>query len=265
MIRLPSIRLLLVPAALVLAAAPAGGQALRVTVTDAGTGAPVEGAMVRVENDAGELVQAGFADRRGRLRLALGNAGRYAVGAERAGYVPRVETLSVRGGETAVALRLEPRPFALDTVAVVMYTGPERGQHTFERRRATGSGIYLDSAYVAQRRARFPGELLRSVPGIDVALVTGREGWRRPQSRMGRRCLVSLVNGLPYYGGWPRFLQLEETLRRADVIAIEVYREFSEVPPELRRYAHTNRRCGVIVYWTEDGWHSATRGAQTRN
>lgn len=265
MIRLPAVRPLLFAGVLTLAAAPARAQVLRVTVADAGTGAPVAGALVRVENDAGELVQAGFADERGTLRLALRNAGRYAVGAERAGYVPRVETLAVAGGEAAVTLALEPRPYALDTVAVVMYAGAERGQHTFERRRTTGSGIYLDSAYVAQRRARFPGELLQSVPGIDVALVNGREGWRRPQTRLGRRCLVTLVNGLPYYGGWPRFLQLEETLRRTDVVAIEVYREFSEVPAELRRYAHTNRRCGVIVYWTEDGWHSASRGPQTRN
>mgnify|MGYP006146166611 CR=1 FL=1 len=137
----------------------------------------------------------------------------------------------------------------------------EVGRETFERRRLTGDGIFLDSAYVAQVPARWPGELLRSVPDIELRLVTGREGYRRPYTRLGRRCLAYLVNGLPYYGGWPRWVQLEETLRRTDVVAVEVYREHHEVPPEYRRYTG---RCGLVIYWTEDGWHNPYRGVIDR-
>jgi hypothetical protein len=79
----------------------------------------------------------------------------------------------------------------------------------------------------------------------------------------GSRCLNSLVNGLPYYGGWPRFVSLEETLRTNSVVAVEVYRVVEEVPPELQRVARLNGgACGVIVYWTVDGWTSRTRGEQ---
>ncbi|HTE19440.1 MAG TPA: hypothetical protein VK689_13810, partial [Armatimonadota bacterium] len=46
-------------------------QAVRATVTDEGTGAPVAGAMVRVQGDSGVLVRAGFSDARGTVVLPL--------------------------------------------------------------------------------------------------------------------------------------------------------------------------------------------------
>ena len=141
------------------AALPAASQTVRVTVADAASGAPVEGAMVRVETVVGELAQAGFTDRRGEVRLRLDDPGQYAVSASRAGYVPGSDAVSVApSGETAAALRLSARPFALDTVTVVGRTGREVGRETFERRRATGNGIYLDSAYVARREALWPAD-----------------------------------------------------------------------------------------------------------
>lgn len=244
-----------------LTAAPAAAQTVRVTVQDAASGAPVPAAMVRVEDAFGALARAGFSDARGEVRLRLDEPGQYAVSATRAGYHPAAETLAVLASGTASAtLRLQARALALDTVTVVGTPEREEGRHTFERRRATANGVYLDSAYVAQRRATYPGDLLYSIPGIEVR-ADNRTGYRSPVSRMGSRCLVMLVNGLPFYGGWPRFVRLEETLRRTDVVAVEVYREFSEVPAELRRYAMPSDPCGVVVYWTEDGWTSAFRGA----
>ncbi|MBW3572969.1 MAG: carboxypeptidase-like regulatory domain-containing protein [Gemmatimonadetes bacterium] len=256
-----SIRRVLSLCAALVAAAPCAAQAVRVTVSDAASGAPVPGAMVRVEDAAGELAQAGFTSGNGEVRLRLDDPGPYVVSATRAGYGHAGEAVRVApSGETPVALRLSARPVVLDTVTVVGSTGPEVGRQTFERRRATGNGVYLDSAYVARRRATWPGDLLYSVPGIDV-YAEGRTAYRRPRSRRGNRCLRYLVNGLPFYGGWPRWVALEQTLRRSDVVAVEVYREASEVPPELQRLAWTRGRCGVVVYWTKDGWHSTSRGA----
>lgn len=247
--------------ALLLAAAPAAAQTVRVSVADAASGAPVVGAMVRVEAEDGDLAQAGFTDERGVVRLRLNEAARYFVGATRAGYLPGMDTIhAAPAGQTEAVVRLRPRPLALDTVTVVASSGREVGRQTFERRRATGNGIYLDSAYVAQRRALFPGDLLASIPGIRVQAEHGT-GIRRPASRMGARCLAYLVNGLPFYGGWPRWVTLEETLRRGDIVAVEVYREFDEVPRELQRHAWRRGRCGLVVYWTEDGWESPSRGA----
>jgi len=246
---------------LLLAAAPGAAQTVRVSVVDQASGGPVAGAMVRVEAEDGDLAQAGFSDEHGEIELRLDDPGRYAVGAARAGYLPGADTVEVQAsGRATTVLRLRPRPLALDTVTVVASREREVGKQTFERRWAAGNGIYLDSAYVERRRVLFPGELLSSVPGIEVLAEHGT-GVRRPVTRRGNQCLAYLVNGLPFYGGWPRWGPLEQTLRSGDVVAVEVYREFDEVPAELQRHARARGRCGLIVYWTEDGWDSPSRGA----
>ncbi|HEY0019541.1 MAG TPA: carboxypeptidase-like regulatory domain-containing protein [Longimicrobium sp.] len=247
-----------------LLAAPAAAQTVRVTVADAASGAPVAGAMVRVESDSGALAAAGFSDARGTVQLRLPEGGLYTVGATRAGYAPGAQPVDVASaGRTDAVLRLAVRPLTLDTVKVVRTETGERevGRQSFERRRAAADGIYLDSAYVARRSATWPGDLLYSVPGIEVRGVPGPRGIRRPATRLGGRCLSYLVNGLPFYGGWPRWVALEETLRRSDVVAVEVYPIYDRVPMELRRYAAERGYCGLIVYWTEDGWNSTSRGA----
>jgi hypothetical protein len=239
-------------------------QAVRATVTDQGTGAPVAGAMVRVASDSGTLVRAGFSDERGTILLPLDDPGQYVVRASRTGYQTASQRIQLAAdGEASVTLQLRASPLGLDTMRVVAAPDArEIGGETFARRAATGRGIYLDSAYIVRRSARWPGELLESVPGIEVVPVHGRTGIRRPVLRMGPRCLNYLVNGMPYYGGWPRSVSLEETLRRNSVVAVEVYRTTDEVPPELQRFARNPRACGLIVYWTIDGWTSLTRGQQ---
>jgi hypothetical protein len=55
-----------------------------------------------------------------------------------------------------------------------------------------------------------------------------------------------------------------------DVVAVEVYRSFNEVPPEFLRHTHQMRsvanegsfgpmtedlvNCGMVVFWTREGW-----------
>ena len=91
---------LALPALLIAAGLPA--QAVRATVTDQGTGAPVAGALVRVEEETGALVRAGFSDARGTVRLPVLGGGRYVVSAERAGYTrARVTLLVQSSGEHA--------------------------------------------------------------------------------------------------------------------------------------------------------------------
>ena len=252
----------LLAAAAVLVSAGLPAQVVRATVVDERTSAPVPGALVRLETETGVLAQAEFTDARGGVRLRVRNPGRYVLSAERSGYLRAEATLLIRlDGETAAELRMRPSPLALDTVRVVAEAqGPEGGSETFRRRRASGQGVYLDSAYIAQRDATFPADFLRSVPGIEVRLMSGRGGVRRPTTRMGSRCLATLVNGLPYYGGWPRSVSLEQTLQASNVVAVEVYRTYEEVPRELQRYARAGGACGLIVYWTEDGWQSESRG-----
>jgi hypothetical protein len=260
MIVRPSLRSLLLAAlATVSATSAAAAQTVRATATDASTGAPVAEALVRVESADGTLVAAGFTAGNGVVVLRVRGAGTYRVQARRAGY--RDETVAglVLGGadEMPVALRMAQRPFAIDTLVVIGRSEDERGRDAFERRRAMNEGVFLDSAYLEPRSgtAPFVGDMLRGVPGIYLRRYSISETFVR--SERGWRCMVLLVDGRPlqlsFLDGGRR--ELHHAIGPRDVKAVEVYREFSEVPREFHRYVdRAGGNCGAILYWTRAGW-----------
>lgn len=253
--RRTTIRILLLAACMALAALPASAQRLRVTLTDAETGRPVAGAMVRVQDAAGAVVAGAFTNGGGVLRVRIPQAGSHTVHAMPTGYVAASQPVEVGAeGEAALVMRMEPRPFGLDTLVVVRAVGPERGAQAFARRQANGRGVFLDSAYVASQRVPFVSDLLRGVPDVYLQ-ANGHNVYPRTTRKWG--CMVQLVDGLPYYGAWPRFEpDLFRVLRIRRVVAVEVYREFSEVPEELQAHAWGSRRCGLILYWTDFGYRT---------
>jgi hypothetical protein len=189
----------------------------------------------------------------------VAEGGSYTVRAERAGY--RTATLAevavAPGGATAVAMRLEQRPFTVDTITVIARSEDERGRDGFERRRAMGDGVFLDPAYLEPRAgtAPFAGDLLRGVPGI--YLRRRGIGETMPRSERGWKCMVMLVDGRPvqlrFLDGGSR--DLHHIIGPRDVKAVEVYRQWREVPPEFQQYAQRGPyRCGVYLYWTQARW-----------
>ncbi|HEY0020104.1 MAG TPA: TonB-dependent receptor [Longimicrobium sp.] len=241
----------------VLAAGPAAAQSVRAVATDAATGAPVAEAMVRVEAADGSLAAAGFTDEQGTVVLRVRRPGTYRVQARRSGYtVAEVAAVEVGRPQAGVAIAMTQRPFALDTVVVYGQRRNERGRQGFERRRSLGLGVFLDSAYLEQRSggAAYAGDLLRGVPGLYVERQ-GRGG-TRPRSQRGWRCMVMLLDGVPvpqFRAGTRR--ELSHIIGPRDVKAVEVYREWSEVPPEFQQYASEGiYNCGVYLYWTRASW-----------
>ena len=244
----------------VLAAGPAAAQAVRATATDAASGAPVAEALVRVEAADGTVAAAGFTGEDGAVVLRMRQGGSYRVRAERPGYFAIAEAVAVGpGGTVGAELRMIQRPFTIDTVKVIARAqrrGHERGRDGFERRRQMQEGVFLDSAYLAAKyeRSLQPADLLRGVPGIEVPPHILE---RRPRSLRGWRCMVMLLDGYPlqlrFRDGGGR--KLSEVIGPRDVVAVEVYREYSEVPPEFQRYAYSGMyRCGVYLYWTQVRW-----------
>ncbi|HEU0077015.1 MAG TPA: carboxypeptidase-like regulatory domain-containing protein, partial [Longimicrobiaceae bacterium] len=67
------------------AAGAAAAQVANVSVRDAQSGAPIVGAMVRMENAAGVMVRAGFTQAGGSVRLRVPE-GDYQVSVRRGGY-----------------------------------------------------------------------------------------------------------------------------------------------------------------------------------
>ncbi len=239
-----------------LGAGPAAAQSVRAVARDAATGAPVAEAMVRVEAQDGSVAAAGFTDADGTVVLRLRQVGVYTVQAARTGYHPTTVGVQMGGAEARVELEMSQRPFALDTMVVFGVPRDERGRQGFERRRAMGMGVFLDSAYLEPRKGGAPyvGDMLRGVPG--VYLQRGR-GATVPRSLRGWRCMVMLLDGFPlatrFADGGVR--ELHHVVGPRDIEAVEVYREFSEVPREFRRYATNGRyNCGVYLYWTRARW-----------
>ena len=238
-------------------ASPAAGQSIRAQVRDAASGAPVAEAMVRVEAQDGALAGAGFTDGSGALVIRVRTPGAYHVQAQRTGYqLSAAVPVMVEGAQARVEIRMAQRPFALDTVVVIGQRANERGRDGFERRRAMGDGVFLDSAYLAQRsgRAAYAGDMLRGVPGVYLRRGAGATV---PRSERGWGCMVMLLDGRPFSlnfrDGGRR--ELHHVIGPRDVKAVEVYREWSEVPPEFRQYADNGPyRCGVYLYWTRARW-----------
>jgi hypothetical protein len=244
---------LIAAAAAALAASPAAAQTIRATALDAATGAPVAEALVRVEAADGTLVASGFVNEAGVVVLRVRGAGPYQVRAQRAGYDEAAVQVDAGGRQVAAELRLARRPFVLDTLVVYGRQRNERGRQGFERRRSLGMGVFLDSAVLEERSrgAIYTADVLRGVPGLRMRNPRGRATVAR--SVRGWGCMVTLVDGHPRTVAPPR--ELHHFVRPTDVIAVEVYREFSEVPEEFRIHAHDGiYACGVIAYWTGARW-----------
>ncbi|HEX2076611.1 MAG TPA: carboxypeptidase-like regulatory domain-containing protein [Longimicrobium sp.] len=251
-----------------LVAGAAAAQVANVTVRDAQSGAPVVGAMVRVENAEGAVVRAGFTQANGTVRLRV-PAGGYRVVVRRGGYHEGGAPLQVGEGETALVVQLRARPIVLDTVLVVAPgEGGERGRDAFLRRSRMEDGVFLDPEYLAQRyHLNYVGDMLNGVPDLMVLPTEcppatgpmGCAGRLRPRVPVGTRgwgCFVQLLDGEP-----PRLSafdadyghnQLDFWFRPRDFVGVEIYHVPSQIPRELRQYS--NPRCGMIVYWTRRKW-----------
>lgn len=251
-------RLPLLLAALLLATAgPLAAQAVRVTVADAGTGAPLADALVRLEDAAGEPVRSLFTGDGGVAALRV-PAGEYTVRVQRAGYLPAETRVRVGAGRTDARVELRARPFSLDTLRVVAPGGEERGRDAFARRMQTERGVFLDPAYMAQRYrgAMYLADLLADAPGVGVEVMR-RSGRRVVVNRRGWECMHVIVNGGAYRSPPPH---VDAWIEPRDIVAVEIYHIGSEVPREYARYSWEQttgpsaRPCGLLIYWTREAW-----------
>lgn len=160
-----------------------------------------------------------------------------------------IEDASVTSVVLRVSTRIIPAP-ALDVV--VRSATTRKGKLAgFYRRRARGIGAFIDRTEIERRDPREVSDLLRSVPGVDVARgpgSTGRIEMTRSSALLAHRdCrVVYFVDGLRIPP--ENAFRLDELSPR-DLEAIEVYRGVSEVPAIFLR---TGEECGVVAVWTRD-------------
>jgi hypothetical protein len=234
----------------------AAAQVVRVTVTEAETGAAIRDALVRLEDVDGALVQAAFTEREGGAVVRVA-AGAYTLRVGRAGYVMAEQPLRVARGENAVSVQLRAAAVGLDTVLVVAPGENESGRDAFRRRSQTENGVFLGPDYFATRYrgALYIGDLMTGAPGIITPMVP-RTGRKVVVNARQWRCFNVLLNGEIYRGPGP----IDNWVRPRDLVGVEIYHFSSSVPREFRRYAWEDPEgmsalpCGVIIYWTRSAW-----------
>jgi hypothetical protein len=215
-------------------------------------------------------------DGAGRFSLSGIEPGRYVVRARRVGLQPvSVSVLVPAGGSVDVELTFARILPTLDTV--VVKGTPDCPKHNLTgfmcRRSSAKGGVFLDYNDIASKNAEFIGDLYRGIEGFRVDWSgTPRGIIPRPVPISGWRCMKTLING------WTPMLFNRAPEVPADIMAMEIYADPDDVPPEFQGYTwpaqdyrttagrsrgrtrgrnapiSPSGRCSLTVYWTYSGY-----------
>jgi hypothetical protein len=255
----------------------ARAQAVRGELLDP-AGAPIDEVLAILLDSAGAEVRSSRSDADGIFHLVAARGGQYRLSLTRIGFNPyTTEGLVLRPGETVVVeIRMAARPQALSTMTIKERTRREWGRDGWAQRKSLGAGVFLTGDEIRAQNTRTVAEALRIVDGFTLRY--------RPLPEItttrGQRCLQYVINNLPLpviQGEHPS-VTLTRVMETDRVMGVEAYREFKEVPLELRplavqdvvpddRVSPTPRRrstaspdvpptrnCGLINIWTQKAW-----------
>ncbi len=258
-------------------AGPLGAQMIHGRLLQEGTLAPLTEASVQLldaqGNDLNRIVVTNAA---GTFAMRV-EPGRYTLRIRRIGFNPLVTPLISLAANDVFegTYRVSPAALRLATQRITARRDLEDGRDGFARRKDLGLGVFLDRSQLAARDQRDFASLMVNIDGIRI------EGDRKITSTEGWRCLYFMVNRIPVSSlpnaptGTSNFPTLEDLVPTGhDVMGIEVYRDFKEVPSEFRleawpgstasqRAAPTTgfgtRRsaqspCGLVSVWTRAAW-----------
>ncbi|NQU44824.1 hypothetical protein HQ520_16160 [bacterium] len=206
-------------------------------------------ALVQTLDSASVVLTGGLSDIEGSVRLARGESAR-SLRVEAMGYAVAVEALS--GPDVTVRLATQP----LEVAGLIVEVESRSGLSQFSRRREAGRGLFLDPFDVHLKSKYGVREVFRDLDKVR------RTDWssRGPRivSGLGRGCFSYRLNNLPVRVEWGRnpweTYPLDGVLP-GDLMAVEIYRYFGEVPEELQHNAGIGGdMCGLIVIWTREGW-----------
>ena len=262
------------------AAAPLSAQMIHGRLLQEGTLAPLTGASVQLLDAQGnELNRVVTTNEAGTFAMRV-EPGRYTLRIRRIGFQPLVTPMINLAADEVFegTYRISPVAVRLATERITAKRNLELGRDGFARRKALGQGLFLNRSDLNDKDQREFANLLQGVEGLQV------EGFGRINSTEGWRCLYFMVNKVPVSSvpggvtGSSTYPTLEDLVPTGhDVMAIEVYREFKEVPPEFRldawpgsagktvprarpnRGIQVGRRqqdtpCGLISVWTRAAW-----------
>lgn len=192
-------------------------------------------------------------DSLGRFSVRLGRGGRVEVMARRVGYRQYIDTVRVPAfGIERIDVRMERLPQRLAARVITdRRECPAFSLNGFECRRDSGVGYFRDAGELRAMRPQHWADMLDGMPGLRRRMNPDGGGWR--VAPVPSRCLREIYNGqLPSWLDWDERVP-DPTLTTDDVVAIEYYPEYKDVPPQYQRHAWwpplLGQPCGLIVYW----------------
>lgn len=195
-------------------------------------------------------------DELGAFQVARAGSGRVRVRVRLIGYLPLEATIRLLDdGWLDVQVILTRMPQLLDTIRITdtrLCTPNTLEGFECRRRAGDGRGMFRDAGEIRSLRPSAWADMLDGMPGLRREAKETPDGldWR-PMAPPGR-CLVQIFNGEdPQFDGHVRRVPVLDLVHR-DVVAIEYYRVYADVPENFKRYAWPNgtgEPCALIVYW----------------
>lgn len=238
--------------------------ALRGTVRDRASSAPVAGAQVSLP----ALGRTALTDSVGRFAVEGLPGGTHDLQVQRLGYSPlQMRVILSPGAAPEHTLLLAAAPTAVAPVMVTATAVPAR-MRAFEARRQRGTGFFLTREQLERQGDRKLSEIMRrAVPGLRIVssgdgsgsfIATERGTGMTPGALSGkppRPCYAQVfLDGMRIYGqSWGADATSPPPDLNAfashGIEAIEFYRPGGGTPPEFRT---DTSQCGTLVIWTRD-------------
>jgi hypothetical protein len=240
-------------AALLLALAPeaaAQSASLTLTVTEARTGTPLEGARA-------SLLETRFRATTGAdgvARLSGFPVAAHRVQVSHPGHVARVVAYHAAAGDGTLQVALEPVVYQLDSLEARGVPQPQprspQLQAFYGRVRDDRGGRFITRAEIEQANPTRFSDLFRSIPGAQI-IPGARPGFylirfgRNLGTSHNARCLPRyFIDGMPFSTDAP-----DAEIQPDELEGVEVYSGSSAMPAQ---YGGRSSGCGVIVLWTRE-------------
>jgi len=274
------------PAALLVAlpvwASVTHAQSVRGLLLDALTTRPIGEATVILLDSASAERSTIMTDSLGRFLITSPSPGGYRLQIRRIGYKAATsEPLAFeRARTTQLTIELAPLAAELRPITVRERSARQWAVDGFRERQSLGKGVFIDRVDILAQAPIYFTDLFRPIPGLRVVMAGSG---LQVESQRGRGCLRLFINWIPFEGlneAGQRSLELPPP---KEVMGIEVYREFGEVPQALRSFARTPpppapelivlrsgrvtpasrpppqvegpKQCGLVLIWTKTSWN----------
>jgi len=194
----------------------------------------------------------------GRFRILQVPPGQYLLVVRRIGFAPTSGIIAVPNEDTLrLSYTLSRSENMLDTVRVRERRVSLR-MLGFEQRRMQAQGQFITQEDLERRGSPAAKDILRNVRGLQVSELTNeqfagavalsrREGGSFNGATSGACPMQVILDGIILPGAF----NLDLLPSPKQLSGIEVYTGPATVPPQ---FGGGDRRCGVIAFWTRDGY-----------